>query len=196
MHFKAIASQNIQRILKYFQALEKRIAKKCAKDKDFAKVSGRFLRGSKAACTLGKFLKFSGVSWRIAAIPTLYVRRPQKSSLHFQIQKVQAAFWVCSANGAASAICSLPRGGGLGRGLLGRTANSGAGCFLRVGMAAIRHALSLNFPLPVRVCPLPREGMGAGCFEGFRQSLKRFCSGLKNEKAVRRHAHRFAESKI
>ena len=78
-----------------------------------------------------------------------------KSSLHFQIQKVQAAFWVCAANGAASAICSLPRGGGLGGGLWGRTANSGAGCFLRVGMAAIRHAQSLNFPLPVRVCPLP-----------------------------------------
>ena len=35
-----IASHNAQIILKYFQALEKRIAKKWAKDEDFAKVSG------------------------------------------------------------------------------------------------------------------------------------------------------------
>jgi len=33
------ASQNAQRIWKYFQALEKRMAKKWAKDEDFAKVS-------------------------------------------------------------------------------------------------------------------------------------------------------------
>ena len=36
-----IASHNAQIILKYFQALEKRIAKKCAKDEDFAKVSAK-----------------------------------------------------------------------------------------------------------------------------------------------------------
>ncbi|EGK09445.1 hypothetical protein HMPREF0476_1109 [Kingella kingae ATCC 23330] len=32
MQFKVIASQNAQIILKYFQAFEKRITKKCAKD--------------------------------------------------------------------------------------------------------------------------------------------------------------------
>ena len=94
-----------------------------------------------------------------------------------------------------------PREGGLGRGLLGRTANSGAGCFLRVGMAAIRHALSLNFPLPVRVCPLPtplprKRGWVQAALKVSGNLSNGFCSGLKNEKTVRRHAHRFAESKI
>ncbi|EGK10098.1 hypothetical protein HMPREF0476_0777 [Kingella kingae ATCC 23330] len=32
MQFKVIASQNAQIILKYFQAFEKRITKKCTKD--------------------------------------------------------------------------------------------------------------------------------------------------------------------
>ena len=43
-----IASHNARIILKYFQALEKRMAKKWAKDEGFAKVSG-CLKGSKAA---------------------------------------------------------------------------------------------------------------------------------------------------
>ncbi len=34
-----IASHHVQRILKYFQVLEKRVAKKWAKDEDFTKVS-------------------------------------------------------------------------------------------------------------------------------------------------------------
>ena len=36
-----IASHHAQIILKYFQALERRIAKKWAKDEDFAKVSAK-----------------------------------------------------------------------------------------------------------------------------------------------------------
>ena len=47
-HISKIASHNARIILKYFQALEKRMAKKWAKDEDFAKVSG-CLKGSKAA---------------------------------------------------------------------------------------------------------------------------------------------------
>ncbi len=39
-----IASHHAQIILEYFQALEKRIAKKWAKDEDFAKVSGGLVR--------------------------------------------------------------------------------------------------------------------------------------------------------
>ena len=64
-----IASHHAQIILKYFQALEKRMAKKCAKDEDFAKVSqcwffwGAYLR------SLGFSLPF--YSERVAEMPNV-----------------------------------------------------------------------------------------------------------------------------
>ena len=110
-----------------------------------------------------------------------------KSSLHFQIQKVQAAFWVCSANGAASAICSLPPRGRVGERAFGTHGELGCRLLFESGYGGDTPCPVFEFSVARPGVPSPYpsptgEGMGAGCFESFRQSLKRFLQRSEKRK--------------
>ena len=115
--------------------------------------------------------------------PKLPYRRCLKSSLHFQIQKVQAAFWGCAANGAASAICSLPPRGRVGERALGTHGELGCRLLFESGYGGDTPCSVFEFSAARPSVPSPtEEAMGAGCFEGFRQSLKRFLQRSEKRK--------------